>query len=38
MNADLLAASTGALLVLMTGAFLGSRDENGGEGMQSRGY
>ena len=38
MNADLLAASTGALLVLMTGAFLGSRVENGGERMQSRGY
>lgn len=36
MNADLLAAGTGRLLVLMTGAFLGSQDENG-ERMQNRG-
>lgn len=36
MNADLLAAGTGRLLVLMTGTFLVSQDENG-ERMQNRG-
>lgn len=36
MNADLLAAVTGGLLVLMTGALLGSRDENRGEDAKQR--
>lgn len=36
MNADLLAAVTGGLLVLMTGALLSSRDENRGKDAEQR--